>query len=135
MTLCRRIGFQLYLECKNHNKPISGDEYSSHDRRMGEHSCNIGVLISTSGYKIGKGKGIAESIYINTIRNRFHLLLTICSLRSVISEKIPPLAVLTEALGYATNDRYQNDKTLQDEYSMNYCHQVAKDEYESLSSA
>lgn len=127
--LSRRIGFQVYLECKNHNDPVTKGEFSDHYRRMEEHCCNFGVMVSTSGYRIGSGKGIAESVYINTMADKFHILLTINTLRLVISDRIPPLVLLRESLDLAVNDKYRNDKNVQTLYSQKICHETAKSEF------
>ncbi len=127
-----QIGPQVYMEAKNHSSPVDGGEFSHHYRRMDEHHCNLGVMISTSGYKIGRGKGIAQSIYINSARNKFHILLAFQSLRDVILNNKPPMAILTTALMYAFNNSYVNDGSVQAEYSKRECQQAASDEYARL---
>ena len=129
---CKKAGFQLYMEAKNHKESISGDEFSSHHRRMDEHECNVGLCISTAGYRISGGKGIAESIHRNTWKSKYHLLMTIEGFYKVAEENIAPLRILQEILGYAVNDVYANDKEIQSRYSQRYCLDLAKSEYERL---
>ncbi|MFX1485031.1 MAG: hypothetical protein ACFFCP_17775 [Promethearchaeota archaeon] len=132
--LCQKAGFQLYLETKNHLNAITNEEFSVHFRRMEEHNCNVGVFVSTSGYKIGRGQGIADSIHRNCWRDRFHILLVLNSLRMVAVDGKAPLAVLTQALGYAINDRYANDRPIQGLYSETSCRELAKSEFQRLAS-
>jgi hypothetical protein len=79
-----------------------------------------------------RGRGIAESIYINSIRKRFHLLLTFQSMAKVAVNRVAPLAVLQEALCYAVNNSYVNDRDVQWNYSKEACGQAAKSEYARL---
>ena len=130
--ICRKIGFQLYMEAKNHSVAVTNDEFSVHVRRMVEHDCYCGVLISTSGYKIGRGKGIAESIHRQYWQNRFHLLLVFQSLREIAVDDKPPLAVLTKTLGYAVNNNYVNDAEIQRLYSAESCRKAASAEFQRL---
>ncbi len=127
-----KLGFQLYMEAKNHSNPATGDEFSAHYRRMMEHDCRLGVFVSTSGYKIKRGLGIASSIRENYLQNRFHLLLAFPSLCEVIVNKKPPLAVLKDVLCFAANNSYVNDAEIQRLYSPEYCHEVARDEFQRL---
>jgi hypothetical protein len=129
---CYRIGTQLYMEAKNHSDPVTNEEFSAHFRRMVEHCCNIGIMISTAGYSIGRGLGIAQSIHNNSLQNRFHLLLTIRSLHEVAVERKAPWAVLTDALNNALNNSYVNDKDTQYLYSPSHCCDLARSEYERL---
>lgn len=122
--LCEAIGFQLYLECKNHTEAMTNEEFSLHAHRMEDHGCNVGVAASTSGYSIGRGAGIAETVHRNTWKNRYHLLLVFESLKLVAVDEVPPLDVLTDVLGYATNDEYENNKELQKRYSQACCHEL-----------
>jgi hypothetical protein len=130
--LCQQIGFQLYMEAKNHSDPVTNDEFARHFQRMEEHECNFGVLVSTSGYRMARGQGIAESIHRNYWRKRFHLLLVFQSIQAVAMEKKAPLVILQEALCYAVNNSYANDSDIQRAYSPAVCHAVAKAEYEKL---
>lgn len=132
--LCQRIGIQLYMEAKNHSDPVENSEFSEHYRRMEDHHCNLGVMISTSGYKIGRGKGIAESVYINSCKNRFHVLLVFQSLTAVINKQKPPLIVIQEALVHACNNTYTHDKKIQKYYSQETCQEAATTEYKRISS-
>lgn len=128
-SLAKKIGFQLYLECKNHSEPVSNTDYSRHCQRMGEHCCNFGVMFSTSGYSIGKGAGIAESIYFNSARDIFHVLFTVDIFKKVIDDEKPPLFLVKEVFGYAVNERYRHDRGLQTRYSKANCHQIAEEEH------
>ena len=128
----QQIGIQVYMEAKNHSNPVEKEEFSDHYRRMDEHHCNLGVMISTSGYKIGGGKGIAESIYINSVRNKFHILLVFQSLRDVIVDNKPPMTILTKALMNACNNSYVNDIDVQTSYSKKECQLAASAEYARL---
>lgn len=125
---CQQIGIQVYMEAKNHTDPVENEEFSEHYRRMDEHHCNLGVMMSTSGYRIGRGLGIAESVFYNSVRNKFHILLVFQSLRAVVKENKPPLAILHQALLYAVNNSYVNDREVQNEYSENTCHDAARNE-------
>lgn len=127
-----RLGFQLYMEAKNHSEPTTSDEFSAHYRRMMEHDCRLGVFVSTSGYRIGSGLGIADSIRENYLMNRFHLLLAFSSLCEVVTEKKPPLAVLRDVLCFAANNSYANDAEVQELYSPKYCHDIAHAEFQRL---
>jgi hypothetical protein len=128
----QQVGLQVYMEAKNHLESVEKADFSDHYRRMEEHHCNLGVMISTSGYKIASGKGIAESIYINSVKNKFHILLVFQSLRDVMKLKKPPMAILTTALLYACNNSFVNDKNVQAQYSKEKCQIAAKVEYERL---
>ncbi len=130
--LCRQFGFQLYMEAKNHKAPMTNEEFSLHYRRMEEHDCYIGVIFSTSGYKISRGQGIAESIHRNYWRKRFHLLLAFHSLQSVIVDDKAPLKILQDALGYAVNNSYSNDSSVQKLYTKSFCHEAAYTEFRRL---
>jgi hypothetical protein len=127
-----KIGPQVYMEAKNHSSPVEKHEFSDHYRRMDEHHCNLGVMISTSGYKVGRGRGIAESIYINSLTNKFHILLVFQSMRDVILRKKPPMAILTKALLYAFNNSYVNDRDVQESYSKKECQLAVLAEYARL---
>lgn len=129
---CQQIGIQVYMEAKNHNDPVKNEEFSEHYRRMEEHHCNLGIMISTSGYRIGRGLGIAESVFINSVKNRFHILLVFQSLRAVLTENKPPLAILHQALLYAVNKSYSIDRDVQAEYSPETCRKAAYAEYVRL---
>lgn len=131
IDLANRIGFQLYLECKNHTEPVTNAEFALHCQRMSDHCCNFGVMFSTSGYKIARGAGIADTIYFNSAANKFHVLFTVDVFRQVIFEEKPPLFLIKEALGFATNERYRVDPQLQHRYSMKNCHQIAREEYDN----
>ena len=130
--ICQEVGFQLYMEAKNHSSAATNEEFSSHFRRMEEHDCYLGVFVSTSGYRMQRGKGIAQSIHRNYWGKRFHLLLTFQSMQKVALNRMAPLAVLQEALCYAVNDMYVNDKDVQRNYSQEACSQAAKTEYARL---
>ena len=130
--LCQQIGFQLYMEAKNHATAVTNGQFARHFQRMEDHHCNFGVLISTSGYSIARGQGIAESIHRNYWKNCFHLLLVFHSLRAVIVAEKAPLAVLQEALCFAVNNSYGNNSALQKAYAPKACHAAAKAEYERL---
>ena len=129
---CKDAGFQLYMEAKNHKEPMTGVEFSSHYERMNNHHCSVGLCVSTAGYKIFAGKGIAERVHLNTWKNQFHFLMTIEGLYKVAKEKIAPISIFKEMLGYAVNDRYANDKLLQKRYSQDYCLNLAQSEYHRL---
>jgi hypothetical protein len=131
-NMCQKSGFQLYMEAKNHINPMTSDEFSAHFRRMQEHGCNVGVSVSTSGFHITHGKGIAQSIHHNYLQNRFHLLLVFESFRSVIVDRKAPLFVLTEVLNYAANNNYYNDRDVQRIYTKNSCYEIAQTEYKRL---
>jgi hypothetical protein len=92
-------------------------------------------MVSTSGYKIAHGKGIAESIYMNTWKSKFHILLVFDSLRAVAVEGKAPMAVLTDAFMYAVNNSYGNDANVQKAYSKEACHAAIKAEYGRLFAA
>lgn len=125
----RRIGTQLYMECKNHISPISNNDYALHCQRMSEHSCNFGVIFSSSGYSISGGTGIAGSVYHNTLRDVFNILFTVDVFKRVIDDDKPPLFLVREVYDYAVNEKYENDRDLQARYSPSSCHQVAADEH------
>ncbi len=129
---CLDIGMQVYLEAKNHSDPVKNEEFSVHCRRMLEHHCNLGVMVSTSGYMIGKGLGIAESIYHNSAAKRFHILLVFQSLRAVLAEGKAPMAILGKALLYAFNNLFAADKEVREAYSPEACHKAAREEYVRL---
>lgn len=130
--ICKRIGFQLYMEAKNHTEPMTKDEFAVHHQRMTDHLCNLGIIASTSGYKIARGKGIAEIIHLHYWRNMFHLLLTFHAFCEVLCIDRSPLEILTEALDYAVNNKYVIDGTIQEKYSSASCHRLAQSEYERL---
>lgn len=129
---CEMIGIQIYMEAKNHSEPLENNEFSDHYRRMQEHHCNLGVMISTSGYKIARGKGIAESVYIHSVMKSFHVLLVFQSLTAVACEEKAPLVVIQDALFYATNNMYALDKDVQNYYSPETCKKTALAEYRRL---
>ena len=131
-NISERLGFQLYLESKNHVDPATGDEFSVHYRRMMDHDCRVGVFVSTSGFKIGRGLGIADSIRDNYLMGIFHLLLSFPVLSEVAVGGKPPLAILRTVLCFAANDRYAHDAEVQRMYSVDYCHEVARDEFRRL---
>jgi hypothetical protein len=128
---CKDIGVQLFMEAKNHSEPVTNEEFSVHYRRMEEHCCNLGVFFSSAGYKIGSGKGIAESIHHNFLRLKFHLLLTCLSLQKALG-KDAPLSILQETWCYAANDAYQHDKTVQENYTEKFCLEFCKAEFKRL---
>ena len=130
--ICRKCGFQLYMEAKNHSDPVTNEEFSVHFRRMEEHDCYVGVMVSTSGYRIWRGRGIAESLHRNYYRDRFHLLLVFQSLQAVVVEGKAPLAILQEVLCFVVNNSYANDPEVQDMYSLTTCHEAARSEYQRL---
>jgi len=132
--ICELIGLHVYLEAKNHSDPLENSEFSDHCRRMHEHHCNFGVMISTSGYRIGRGKGISESIYVHSCKEIFHALLVFQSITAVILEQKAPLFIIQEALSYACNNMYVHDKEVQYYYSQEACKKAAMLEYERLSS-
>jgi hypothetical protein len=99
---------------------------------MDEHHCNLGVMISTSGYKIGRGQGIAESVHLNSWKNKFHILLVFHSLMAVALEGRAPMAVLTESLMHTVNNSYANDAEVQEAYSQRACHVAIEAEYDRL---
>jgi hypothetical protein len=133
--ICQQVGFQLYMEAKNHSSPATNEEFSQHFRRMDEHTCYLGVFVSTSGYRMQRGMGIAESIYINSIKKKFHLLLTFQSLAKVALNRMASLAVLQEVLCYAVNNSYVNDRDVQRNYCQEACSQAAKIEHARITSA
>lgn len=124
------FGTQLYLEAKNHSVEMTSDSFSQHFRRMGDHSCFLGIGLSTCGFKVARGQGIANSVYINSIKGMYHILLSFHSICSMINEKKPPLLVIKEALNYTLNDLYSHDKEIQNLYSSNYNNRIAKEEYQ-----
>jgi hypothetical protein len=131
VDLANRIGFQLYLECKNHTEPVTNDEFAQHCQRMVDHCCNFGVMFSTSGYSIGGGTGISDKIYFSSAANKFHVLFTVDIFGKIITEEKPPLFFVKEVLGFATNERYRYDKKLQSRYSKKTCNKIAKEEFDS----
>jgi hypothetical protein len=131
-TFCDKFGVQLYMEAKNHKDPITNSDFSQHFRRMEEHDCYLGICISTSGYKMSKGKGIAQSIHRNYWRDRFHILLAFHSLYSVAVEEKAPLAILKAGLTFAINDQYSNDTEIQTRYSLTFNNSLAQKEYKRL---
>jgi hypothetical protein len=132
VNICQRLGFQLYMEAKNHRDPATNEDFSVHFRRMEEHDCQLGIFISTSGYRIGHGKGIADSIRENYLMGKFHLLLTFYSLREVVISHKPPLVILKETLCYAVNKSFSTDRKVQKLYTKDYCHKIAEEEYQRL---
>lgn len=130
--IAERVGIQLYMESKNHSDPASNRDFAVHCQRMTEHDCQVGVFVSTSGYSISGGRGIADSVRENYLRDIFHLLLAFPHMREVIAEAKPPLAILSEVLCHAMNDRYAHDPEIQDLYSPEYCQRIAEEEYERL---
>lgn len=132
--LADRIGFQLYLECKNHTEPLTNDEFAQHCQRMVDHCCNFGVIVSTSGYSINAGTGISDKIYFNSGANKFHVLFTVDVFGKIIADNKPPLFLVKEAFGFAINERYRHDRALQTRYSKANCHLVAESEFNSYCS-
>ena len=126
------LGFQLYLETKNHSDPARGDEFSEHFRRMMNHDCRTGVFVSTSGFRVGRGLGIAESIRENYLTGIVHLLLSFPLLRQVRVDRMPPLAILRDVLCFAANNSYADDKLVQQLYSAEYCQTCVEQEFEEL---
>ena len=125
-------GFQLYLEAKNHSDPIEKSEFAEHCLRMADHGCNLGITVSTSGYKIGRGLGIATLPYIHFLQKRYHLLLVFGSFFRVMHERVAPFALLQDILGYAANNSYENDRTIQSFYRKEECKELAKMEFARL---
>ena len=130
--ICKKLGFQLYMEAKNHLNPVDNNEFSSHYRRMAEHGCNLGIFFSTSGYKITRGSGIAESIHHNFLLSRFHLLLSFHSIHSAAVGEKAPLAILQDALCYAANDSFSKDVEVQGKYTKESCQRLATAEFKRL---
>ena len=127
---CHEFGTQLYLEAKNHSDAITSDAFSQHYRRMDEHRCHLGVCLSTSGFPVGRGLGIANSVYINSVKGKFHILLSFHSIYSMVNEKKAPLTILKEAYNYTISDLYSNDKAIQEWYSSRHNNRIAREEYE-----
>ncbi len=130
--LCEKMGFQLFVEAKNHTEPMTNEEFARHYQRMTDHECNVGVIASTSGYRIARGRGIARKIYHDYLRDIFHLLLTFHAFYEVLSDDKAPLDILREALAHTTNESYESDKELQEKCSPKSCHALAKSEYERI---
>lgn len=130
--VCCKFGPQLYMEAKNHIDPATGEEFSAHYLRMDQHGCDVGVFFSTSGYKISRGLGIAESIYHHFLQSKFHLLFAFPSFADVISKEKAPLAIIVEAYTFAANNSFRHDKTVQKIYTKNFCHEMAKSEYKRI---
>lgn len=130
-----KVGFQLYLECKNHSEPMEKADFNDHCTKMDDNNCNFGISASTSGFKITGGKGIAERVYLNTFKNKFYLLLSIRDFDLAHFEKIPPISIIIESLSRTTNDLYRNDPEIQKQYTKDFCQKMAKDRYLELSSS
>ncbi|MBN2002974.1 MAG: hypothetical protein JXA21_06425 [Anaerolineae bacterium] len=131
-SMCDKMGFQLYMEAKNHIESMTGNEFSVHCRRMTDHACNLGVVASTSGYRIARGTGIAETIHYHYWQNTFHLLLAFHSFCEVLRDNKSPWEILTEALDYAVNNKYVNNRVIQEKYSQDSCHELILEEYGRL---
>ena len=114
---------------------MTNEEFAIHVQRMEDHGCNLGVAVSTSGYKIGRGLGIAETVHRNSWKDMFHLLLVFESLKMTAVDGVAPLDILTDALGYAMGDQFENDSKLQDRYSAKRCHELIASEYERIHGA
>ncbi len=125
-------GFQLYLEAKNHSDPVDKSEFAEHCLRMTDHGCNLGVIVSTSGFKIGRGLGIANLPYIHFLQNKFQFLLVLGSFKRVVHERVAPLALLQEVLSYAANNSYENDTRIQSFYREDDCKALGKKEFERI---
>jgi hypothetical protein len=123
----------IYMEAKNHIAAATNDEFSLHCQRMRLHGCNVGVFASTSGFRIGRGEGIARDIYNLYLKDEIHLLLVFESFRSVIEESKAPLVVLSDVLTYAMNEEYENSVALQQRYSEAACHELAMQTHLELS--
>ena len=129
---CSNFGVQLYLEAKNHKDPIENNDFGHHADRMSIHDCFFGVCISTSGYKISRGDGIAELIHFNFLKKRYHFLLSFFSIYNVLKEEMAPLSVLKNALTYAMNNQFSNDSEIQKFYSSRYNTTLAETEYKRI---
>jgi hypothetical protein len=123
----------MYMEAKNHIDPATNEEFALHCQRMQDHGCNVGVFASTSGFKMGRGQGIAHTIHHQYLRGIIHLLLVFEAFRSVIVDCKAPLVVLQEVLTYAMNDAHANDGELQARYSAEACQQATRQAYLELS--
>lgn len=121
------IGPQLFLECKNHKKTVSAPEFTQHHSRMVTLRSNLSVIVSTSGFSIGKGLGISETVFLHSYQKKYHLLLSIQDLCAVVSDNEPPISILTRALLRVTNNRYRKDEEIQKLYSETSCHEFAKE--------
>jgi hypothetical protein len=130
--IAKKLGFQLYMEAKNHIDPATREEFATHYQRMMDHDCQLGVFVSTSGFRVGRGLGIAESVRENYLRGNFHLLLAFPFLQRVITQEHPPLVILKEVLAFAANNSYVHDTNVQKLYSPEYCHKLAAEEYTRL---
>jgi hypothetical protein len=127
-----KIGFQVYLECKNHSSPMKKNDFNDHCSKMEDHQCNLGIVASTSGFKITGGKGIAERIHVNTFKNKFYLLLSIRDFDLAYTEKTPPIALIIESLERTTNDLYRIDPEIQKQYTKRYCCEMSKNRHDEL---
>lgn len=127
-----KIGFQIYLECKNHNDPAEKRDFNDHCTRMDDNNCKLGLFASASGFKIAKGQGIAERLYLTTFQNKFNLLFAVVDFDRIIYDNKPPIIVLIEAIDRTTNDKYRICKVTQEQYSKDYCHDLLKKRYDEL---
>lgn len=126
------VGPQLFLECKNHKSPVSVKEFSQHHSRMVTYKSNLSIIASTSGFTVGKGSGISETVLLHSYQKKYHLLLTVKDFCAVTEENEPPLSILTRALLRVTNNRYKKDKEVQKCYSQQYCVEYAKTACDAL---
>ncbi len=131
-ALSNQCSVQMYMEAKNHIDPATNEEFALHCQRMQDHGCNVGVFASTSGFKMGRGQGIAHEIHHQYLRGIIHLLLVFEAFRSVIVDRKAPFIVLNEVLTYAANDTYANDAELQVRYSAEGCQEAARRAYLEL---
>lgn len=121
-----KIGYQLYLECKNKIDPATKQEFNDHCIRMEDNDCYLGIMASTSGFKITRGRGIAERVYTNHFKNRYNLLLTVRDFDLVIEKNMPPMKIITDALTRTTSDMYRSDPETIEQYTIKHCHKVAQ---------
>ncbi|MCP3941688.1 MAG: hypothetical protein GY710_09440 [Desulfobacteraceae bacterium] len=127
-----KIGYQVYLECKNHSEPMKKNDFNDHCCKMDDHECNVGIVASTSGFKITGGNGIAERVHVNIFKNKFYLLLSIRDFDLAYAKKVPPIALIIESLERTTNDLYRTDSAVEKQYTKPYCKKMAKDKYDEL---
>lgn len=122
----------MIVECKNYKTAISGDEFSKYQSRVTKFGCQVGVFVSTSGFSIGNGSGIAQEIHLDFRGDVFHLLLTIEDFCIVYDKKIPPMHLLLESLHNARFNKYRVDKKLQNRMSKGHCREIAKEYFNLL---
>lgn len=120
-----KAGNDFILECKNYKNSIGSNEFTKYKSRMDRFEVNFGVFISTSGFSIEGGLGIAEDLYIDFKSGKIHILLTVQELCLVHIDNIPILHIIKQSISNSRFDIYTIDKEIQKKFSSKYCHEIA----------